>query len=1111
MGLINIFNSVSNDNTEIRANGKIKDILPGYNFSKTVILNSGVKIDENYEVKENDVIFLRVVPGLLTALTVGVALSVTAVTYGVFSFQKELADAQKKAQRDSKNLAQQINQLPFIKGAKNKVALGNLIQYQLGRGYNTPYLLTDGSYHVANGDGAKQYGTKQFWSGVLSLGFGDLDIEEVLLGDETLIKNTSGISSGVHLFRENFIYYGANNFIEIAKPGETFKTDLFNKKIILTQDGAELVHNFGDPTDPKDPAANGGTPLIRQVATNTKKLEVCIQFNGLREYDSNNSNWKERLATVKPYWSNNDGETWHEFYFENMNNNSISLNTRDTVRFVATKEFAPSEVFENVNGELKTKNIVLKVVKVTPKAESNTNEDCYLLYYQSLCYDAQKSNLEELVDCKTIEDNFSNKLTRLAIHIEANSSTENILNEVHAIATAKAKTFNGETWSEEKSATTNPASQLLEVLTSDIHKPSKHDEEEIDLNSFGKLYNYCEIKGYTCNTIISSNIKKSEVIKNILSSVGASLIINNEGKLEVVIDKEESLPVALLNSECITSASLTKDFSRRPDGVKVTYTNSDTWQIDTFYVMLDPSKNNIKGADDIVTELSLNYITDYIHAYAMAMRYLKTLVLQPRTFKVNVGRCGDYYPIYSLVLLQHKEFMQGLKASTITNIYNDENGKINGFEFSDYINFEVGKYYGVIIQAVTPSASGLIYARIVGEGVTRKVDLYEPLESGLEPQLFNIVSIGYLNENGDFNSITNKMKITAIEPDGSKGYSLTLKDYNQAIYETGTIPPYVSNLTRPPKPYLQVPARVEIPPAERGENGKDAFNYLGVFNNVANLPNSTNGDFFLCGEDQTRIETLAVNGEELNVNGDALGVIKTYHKGIIYYSTESGVWLAVTNKNDYRYIVAANDLELMGENISPALNSATVEKVYKETGIDALDDKKIIDEETKYIKADLIDVDKLSANFISTKDIQSGSGTFTGLKADKAELTDCSVSGVFESEGGYRYNNKMSWITGSLNLEEVIEAINYRFGDYTGKIHCYAELVYLSGSTIYRGYGICMQRFANGGFNIRGYAAQGSGSLAIMSASFNYGELSITIGGTTLRNAQGNTTLEIFY
>ena len=57
-----------------------------------------------------------------------------------------------------------------------------------------------------------------------------------------------------------------------------------------------------------------------------------------------------------------------------------------------------------------------------------------------------------------------------------------------------------------------------------------------------------------------------------------------------------------------------------------------------------------------------------------------------------------------------------------------------------------------------------------------------------------MLSFGILDTDGGFQAVTRTMKIVNIEP-ADHGYSLTLKDYNSALYEYGTLPEYKSNIT----------------------------------------------------------------------------------------------------------------------------------------------------------------------------------------------------------------------------------------------------------------------------------------------------------------------------
>jgi len=784
MGLINVYNTIDNKSTTFKANGKLKDILPEISFKNSLVLKAGNRLDENYEVTEEDVLYVREVPHALSALAITAIVTVTVVAVGgvvgavVYANMKskEAQAEMEKAQRNANNLAAQTQQLPFIRGAKNRSALGEAVQFVMGSVYNTPYNLTSGFYSIGGTDGVDSY-----YNAVFSLGYNKQKVTEILLGNESICKRENGIT-GELPFDETSLYYEDNESrIEVREPGQALTLTNCNQKVDSTYSGTELKHDFGEDAE----------PVIVQAAENAMKIQVCIQFSSLREYDPDGEVWGTRTATVVPSWSNDSGETWHTFTFAGSNNNTFVKNANKNIRFVAEKTFTASESYG--------KSISIKVEKTTPKKESNTQEDCCLLWYQTFCYDAQKSTSSRLVACQLVEEELYNKTQKVAYRIKSNDNTQDMLDELHCMTEGLARTWNGSVWSSEKTATRNPASWLLEVLTSSVHNPSRFVDSELDLQSFGALYEYCEDEDFYCDGIISKGETKKAVIEKILTLCNATLIINNEGLYEVCIDKEEETPVALLNTENIVSFTFSKSLAKKTDGTKVTFTNRDSWSVDSFYSMLDGGDYDYEN--DTVDTLAIDYATTHSHAYKIAQRTLRQRQLQPREIKVDVGHEGDYYPLYSTVLLQLPHLLQGLNSSVIKAISYNENNQITAIQISDLVTFENGTRYGVIIQATNEYGHRFLQGEVTGSGETRELEFLTPLELGeslIVPERGNHLSFGTLDENGRFSKITNVMKIYGIEPNGKDGYSLILKDYNEEIYSYGgTIPEYKSNVTKP--------------------------------------------------------------------------------------------------------------------------------------------------------------------------------------------------------------------------------------------------------------------------------------------------------------------------
>lgn len=993
MGTINLYDSIDGTHQIINGCGKLSEILPSRYLNKnTIFLNAGHKINSDYYVGTDDIIYVRKTPKATAVAIILLTGTIAMAGYVVGSaiknyIDKKTKEAQEKAQRDAQNLAQQIQQLPFIKGANNRSALGYSVPFIMGDVYHTPYKMTDGFYTLEDGNKSKnEYGSKQYYNVLLNLGFGNQSIKNIMIGSDSLVKDENGISEGIHYFDEDSIFYNpaypTENFIEVRKQGSNFIESHFQNKVILTNDGNEIKHDYGQDAE----------PLIRTLSDYTQIVEVCIQLNGLRRYNSDASRWESRKATIRAYWTNKENPSdsdWEEFYFDNMTNNSIELNTNKTIRFLARKEFTASQTYG--------KTLKIKLIKETPKLESNSNEECYLLYYQSYCYDNAKSSSSILVPCAPVEDELVNKTTRIAIRLKADDNTKDMLDEMHSIVCGKAKVWNGSTWSEEKVETRNPASWILEILTSDSHFHSKYNESEIDLESFGRLYEYCEENEYFTDGILTSGIKKRDLLTDILSNVNSTLILNSDGLLEIVIDTKETTPVALLNAENISSITYSKDLSRKPDGLKVTFTNRESWQIDTFYCYKDSL--HVHSQEDNLSELNLNYVTSYEHAYKIAQRRMRQAVLQPREIKVNVGLEGDYYPLYSTVLLQYTTFRQGLNSSVVADLLKDSDNNIIGVRLADYVEMTSGNNYGVIIQSVTDLGRRTFYKPVRNTyNYTRDLLFVEPISETeiLLPEIDNPVSFGLLTEEGSFAKVTNKMKIAGSEPNGSEGFGLTLVDYNDEIYEFGDIPVYKSNITPPPKPYKEIPMYEKLE-GEKGANGKDgrsSAEYKGVFYSVLDFPDDAiEDDFMLCGQDMEMIPAIITsNYERILLNGsDLLVGHDIYKKGLLYVKNANGDWYELKDKNDYKYTICQNDSVLIGSTISPALEEATVGAFFEETGLDVLEDKKLIDETSKTINADLI-----NGNKIFTKDLVINGGSLcssdykenvSGFKIDSNKIS----------------------------------------------------------------------------------------------------------------------------
>ena len=794
MALIHVFDGI-NEHTSYTFSGKIKDHIKNVDWETSIILKGGYRIDENYEVQPEDVLYIRKTPKspVTAAIVIGVlALVGTGVAIGVsvYNNRKAMA-AMKDAQKASKAAADTSEKLPFVKGARNQAATGRSFPYAIGESLMTPYRLCPPHYTIAG-----ERGDEQYYNVVLEVAYNNILIKKIKMG-ETIIKDFTGVSvpqNGQYAFDDG-VYYDARNLIEIRQTG-AFTDPEFNKKIVLTELSEEIPHAHAgdDPIENERIEKEWKAGVVQELASHAQAVELIALFDGLQQYDDG---WKEQTITLKPQWTNaaNPSESdWNDFtngFNQNGTyNNTFTYNTKRQMRYVARQNFTAEQAFN--------KNMKVRVIRTTPKADSSAKDSVYLLAVQTYCYDAKKSSSSQLVAADVLEPTERDKCCRIGVRVAANVNTTGLLDAISVIESGCARTWNGTAWNSAKTPTRNLAAWVLELLTSPHHKPSKYDDAELDLPSFGAWFTYCQQQGFNADGVITKNAKKKQTIETLCKNGNAALVYNSmTGKIEVAIDNGRDYSIALLNSENIISISTTKEFKRKITGKKVTYINAAAdYDADSVIFMRDGEAYD--PATDTLTEAALEYVTDYTHAFKYVWRQMAEEIAQPKIYMVKAGLESAYYPIYSRVELQHKSLKIGI-ANGVIKACIWYGGLLREIHLDGAVTFPATEACGVIINCVSDNGRGILALKVSGAGKTNILHVETTLRNNaaLIPTAGNNISFGKLDINGEFTTVTSTCKITNAE-ESDNGYTLTLVDYNPALYQYGELPEYRSNLTSVP-------------------------------------------------------------------------------------------------------------------------------------------------------------------------------------------------------------------------------------------------------------------------------------------------------------------------
>ena len=793
MALIHVFDGL-NHNTSYTFNGRLRDHIKGVNWENSIILRGGYRVDADYEVRPDDIIYVRKTPAAATTVAI-VAIAAVAITAGVVAGvsiykQKQAEKEMEAAQKAAKAGAEQTDKLPFVKGARNQAATGQTFPYIIGETLFTPYRLCPAHYTIA---GAK--GEEQYYNVVLECGYNNLVIDKIKMG-ETVIKAFSGDTpqNGEYSWDEG-TYYDERNKIEIRQTGDFINAD-FNEKIVMTELNEEIPHDHAssDPDENAQIEEKWQAGVVQELPSRPMKVELIALFDGLQRYDDG---WKSQTITLQPQWTNNPdaaSPTWHDFdtgFIQNGTaSNTFEYNTKQQMRYSAVQTFTAAQAYG--------KKISVRVRRTTPKAESNAKDTVYLLAVQTTCYDAKKSTSSSLVAAKVLEDAERDKCTRLGIRVAANANTSGNLDAFSIITRACARTWNGSAWTSVRTPTSNLAAWVLEIMTSSKHAPSKYEDSELDLATFGEWYTYCQTQGFRADGVICRPTKKKSIIETLCRNGNAVLVFNPmTGKIEVAIDNGRDYSIALLNSDTIQTISTTKEFKRKTTGKKVTYVNKDgDYDADSVIFMRDGG--DYDPQTDTLTQTALEYITTYQHAYKYAWRQMAEEMAQPRVATVKVGREAAYYPIFSRVELQHKSLKIGLSHGKIIGL-KWQSGLLKEIYIEGTVTFPANVACGVIINCVSDSGRGLCALKVTGTGTTSTLTVTTTIRQNAEiiPRAGDYFSFGKLDNDGNFTTVTNTMKITNAE-ETDDGYTLTLVDYNPALYTYGTLPEYKSNLTKTP-------------------------------------------------------------------------------------------------------------------------------------------------------------------------------------------------------------------------------------------------------------------------------------------------------------------------
>lgn len=853
MCIINIFRSAytdEHDTYNVECGKPIHEVVDN-DLNNAVITVNGFEKDKNYILQEGDLCTIRVFPaandaqqnywdfaaslvvGFVVGLLIPGGFTVAAVVCGaIATVAWNIGSAVSWAINGKSALArimdlpvvpetpEEAKSLPHVRGAQNQSIMGHPIPFIMGRHLLTPYYCGKMYTQISGEDGKDQYVYM-----LLMLGYSKLKVTDIKLGELLIASNKENVLDNANGQRIVCDQKLSDFDAEIELCQSDVELTLYPQKVYEEPLQVELTNIEGIKLESK-----------RFSANNPQKVQVEITLPCLVRYDDEGKEKEESVSVrVQWRWHTLDGsDTWKNFpQFEGSNSYSQGTSTfkrtkNEMMRFVTTLDIGYGSIPKirdtgsDLDGQISPATMI--DIMVTRESENSTDSkvrhQVYLTAIRTWTYDYNKTRkVEDIVPERPVDEIRRGVTSRLAVKIKVTGAIKDQLQSVNCVLESYAKTWDPlkKVWKDEESPTRNPAAIALKALTGPMLGKDAMKESGIDLEAFGKWYDFCNDRHYDdieeinelnwrdcvleCNGVVHNQMKLSDLLELIMHT-GRSFYIRNGNKLSVVTDKARSQYVTILNNQNVLSASNTKKFDKMPDGVKATFIDEDCgWQSNTMYINFDDGTTQIKK-DYNYHPMQLQYQTHRNQVWHTCMNEQAKSRMRPEIWTRKVTTDGHLVGIMDLVQVQDDTIVVGIGdgAEVIKLGYHDNGNYITTIYTDGKFNVsDLTKEYGIkIIQAdgVNEPSIRVCKVKITQVGLVNTFELDSPIYKGerVTPNVGDIVSFGEYGK-----ETINAMVIGKKSEEDGK-FELSIVPYSNAVYEyekTAKMPEFDSKVNAP--------------------------------------------------------------------------------------------------------------------------------------------------------------------------------------------------------------------------------------------------------------------------------------------------------------------------
>lgn len=584
-------------------------------------------------------------------------------------------------------------------------------------------------------------GDQQYLRMMLDLGFGNLTISDILIG-ETSIDDFDDVE------------------YEIEETPELFSDDMFELGL----------------TD----AFNNGAIVPKTSQTNSDELSLDIVFpQGLFSVDNKGKSVTGTTSFLLEFRLLGSGGAW---------TNTATLPA--TSRTSSTYACQPSGSTWRISSSARK---VLRLGirwKLPARGQYEIRATRYGTTWGSGSEATARYDTAQLVTFRSIKHTnpSTTGTTKLAIRIKATDQLNGVINQLSVVGTQLIPVWNGTTWSA-PTANFNPAWIYCWLMTSCPGVAITVPTSRMDLPVILEWANVCTTMGFTAKGMLDRGVSFDALLRLILSAGRASFAMR-DGKYSVLYDKDNLVPVQHFSQSNSKGFKGQRTFIDLPHGLRVKFQNPAlNWQEDEIIVLTDEYSYDGLNARGIASglpaaskfeTLTLPYVTEPRAAWQIARYHLAQGIFRPNiyTFDTDVENLictrGD------LVYATNEVTNWGVGFGRIANLTRNGSDQVTSIIVAEPIVVVGGETYSIRVRDKQNNAYvSTLTAMAVGEQTvfTPTVPMSALIDSG---DMYMV---------GTTNNVIRQLLITRIQPGADLTATIEAVEYSAAVVAYDDSPP----------------------------------------------------------------------------------------------------------------------------------------------------------------------------------------------------------------------------------------------------------------------------------------------------------------------------------